>query len=369
MTDLRKALFRALEKSDVNMLRAVLAQGVSLDAEPENPDPVCFRGMYNAWVDVEVLQCLQAAGIDLHAGEPQYQDTLLHWAVTLDDDRPLAWLIEMGLDVNAQNQFGRTPLNFAISGTPQNSGRALKYAGMLLTAGALANLADKDGDAPLHLAARSGMPEVVEMLLASGADPNAKQSDGSTALHVVAFLSDDDVREEHLVVIDRLLDAGADIEAVDEGGWAALAATGVRANLTVFEHLLKRGADAKAGNGNALRHMMGDDNDLLLDRLLRQGVAYDIPHGEEALRPLGLAAYNGYLYGVKTLLDHGADIEAQTVDGETALLVAAGNGRADIVQFLLERGANRRHIDHYGNTALSWAQRRRDARMIDLLSQ
>ncbi|EGF91478.1 ankyrin repeat family protein [Asticcacaulis biprosthecium C19] len=374
MNTLRKALFRALEKSDLNMLRAVLAQGVSLAFEDGDRDPVCFVAMGDIPSDIEVLQCLHAAGADLHAREPQYLDSLLHWAVKHEGNRLLPWLIEQGLDVNAQNIKGRTAMAFAIPAmapctTSEDGVLALRDVALLLANGAQVDLASEDGSTPLMRAAEAGAPEVIALLLSHGANPKAQQTDGSTALHLIGYLQPENVQSGHLEVIDHLLAAGADPEARDEDGWTPLISTSVNGNLIVFQHLLQRGANPNAGEGNVLRQLIFDGNEGLLDRLLEAGIQLDLAHGDEALLPLGLAAYNGFLHGVKSLLERGVDIEGVNVDGETALLMAACKCEYEVVAYLLSRGANPHHNDHYGNTALGWAQRRGDARLIELLSE
>ena len=59
---------------------------------------------------------------------------------------------------------------------------------MLLKAGAKPNAADLNGYTPLHMAAKSGQEDVVEMLLHSGADVNAATPNiGVTPLHLAAL--------------------------------------------------------------------------------------------------------------------------------------------------------------------------------------
>jgi hypothetical protein len=52
------------------------------------------------------------------------------------------------------------------------------------------------------------------------------------------------------------------------------------------------------------------------------------------------AVKNGDTAAVQQLLNQGADIEAMSGDGATALTVAASSGNADLVKLLLARGAN-----------------------------
>ena len=373
MNDLRKALFRALEKSDINMLRAVLAQGVSLAYEEGDPEPVFFALAIYRSTDIESLQLLLSAGADITVREFEYQDSLLHWYVNEESDAILPWLIAQGLDVNAQNVKGRTPLTFAVYGLhPENSSaqmeRARRDVGRLLDAGADINLGDADGTTSLHTAAYWGAPEVVDFLLSRGAHANAARRNGETPLHLIAAMPGDSVTPGHAAVIDQLLAAGADINRVDEDGYTVLSCTPLHGNHEVARKLLACGADIAAAGARALRDAVSGEDDELLDLFIAAGSAVDTQYADEQLTPLILAAHEGYFYGIKTLLDHGANIEAITVDGETPLLNAVRKQRYDCVALLLERGANRHHTDLYSNTALSWATRLQDARLIELLT-
>ena len=67
------------------------------------------------------------------------------------------------------------------------------------------------------------------------------------------------------------------------------------------------------------------------------------------------AAYNGQTTAVERLIERGADINAKTKDGYTALIYAAYSGHAKIVQELVENGASIDATNNYGSTALIYA--------------
>jgi len=56
-------------------------------------------------------------------------------------------------------------------------------------------------------------------------------------------------------------------------------------------------------------------------------------------------------------LENGANIDHQNNDGETALILAAYQGHKDVVQLLLDRRANTRLKNKYGETACYWNDR------------
>lgn len=74
------------------------------------------------------------------------------------------------------------------------------------------------------------------------------------------------------------------------------------------------------------------------------------------LKYLHLAARDGDLGIVKTLIAHNANVNATTWDGWTPLHLAAFNGNLDIVQYLLNNGAQKFIENNQGKTAFDVTQ-------------
>jgi len=70
-----------------------------------------------------------------------------------------------------------------------------------------------DGDSILHRAIQRGATELALLILQQGAEPNERGDMGNTALHYAVAKSDVDE-----VIIEALLEAGADTKAVNEFG-------------------------------------------------------------------------------------------------------------------------------------------------------
>ena len=112
-----------------------------------------------------------------------------------------------------------------ITGTMRNKGMtALMYAARdghtesaktLIDVGVDVNAQDKVGRSALMYAAGKGYTEIAKALIDAGADMNAKDNVGFTALLFATEFS-------HTEVVKALLDAGADVNAKDKGGWTAL---------------------------------------------------------------------------------------------------------------------------------------------------
>jgi ankyrin repeat protein len=77
-----------------------------------------------------------------------------------------------------------------------------------LAAGEDVNAKDNFGRTPFHLAAFYGRKELVELLIDNGADVNAKDNFGRTPFHLAAFYG----RKE---LVELLIDNGADVNAKD----------------------------------------------------------------------------------------------------------------------------------------------------------
>jgi ankyrin repeat protein len=100
-----------------------------------------------------------------------------------------------------------------------------------------------DGFTPLHLAAFFGREPMARLLLAHGADPDAVARNPMAVrpLHSAAACP-------ARGIVAMLLDAGADVNARQHGGWTALHAAAMSGDLPLAERLLGRGADPGLAN-------------------------------------------------------------------------------------------------------------------------
>jgi ankyrin repeat protein len=131
-------------------------------------------------------------------------DMTLHEASENGDEKKVDQFLKKGADVNAEDEYGYTPLSCAASRGHE------KVAELLLRNKADINAWNHYGTA-LHVAAENGHANVASLLLKEGTDINTKDEDGKTAL-------DEAVDKRHLVRVllrqESWLTKGYDYERV-----------------------------------------------------------------------------------------------------------------------------------------------------------
>jgi ankyrin repeat protein len=107
---------------------------------------------------------------------------------------------------------------------------------MLAAYPGIANQRKDTGDTPLHFAADYNRAAIAQRLVDAGADVNAVDNDGYSPLRIVSEKGFPDVASV-------LLQKGADVNAVDKKGWTALHLAAQNGNTSVAKLLLDNAAD------------------------------------------------------------------------------------------------------------------------------
>lgn len=103
------------------------------------------------------------------------------------------------------------------------------------------------------------------------------------------------------------------------------------------------------------------------EALYRQGADINArtPDGDTALILVGWATTN--LDFIRWLVEHGADVDMANSNGDTPLMDAARLGKTEILQYLLAQGANPSLANNGGATALDLARARRRDVIVGIL--
>ena len=314
----------------------------------------------------------------------------LHIAASNGDIQTVQLLVDCGADVNALNEDGQTPLHTA-------AGRWIdcpELCSILLKHNAKIDAVDKDGNQPLHLACKRRHAATVNLLLSHGADVTALNKQQQRPLHLAneSILNYFQVhsgdhtlhiaaRNGDIQTVQLLVDCGADVNALNGDGQTPLhtAAGGWKDCPELCSILLKHNAkiDAVDKDGNQPLHLAcklkhAATGNLLLSHganvtalnkqqqrplhLANESIlnSFQVHSGDHALH---IAARNGNIQTVQLLVDCGADVNVLNGDGQTPLHTAAGGWKdcPELCSILLKHNAKIDAVDKDGNQPLHLA--------------
>lgn len=201
-------------------------------------------------------------------------------------------------------------------------------------------------------AAERGDAEQVRQLLDHGVNVDCRNEYRQTPLMLAA-------EEGHLAITELLLQRGANLEAGDEWDKTAFHTACRAGRIPVIRFLLAAGANAYAESeedDRALLYAAENDSPELVDMLAPFS---DLPKEEwrgGRGSALARACSHGYLSTAKRLLEWGVSPNARGIDCcDTALAHACYSGNSELVQLLLEKGADPLEICDGGQHAIYMA--------------
>ena len=288
--------------------------------------------------DLPALKAMIEQGADVNATDGRGETPLMYAAVVGSADA-MRLLLEHQADPNVKNQSGSTALIWSVTQTAK--------VRLLLEHGADPNLASNKRRTALLVAAMSDdSAEIVRLLISKGADIHATDFLKTTSLKAAAFGNDTQT-------IKLLIDAGIDVNAADLPGLTPLMmAAGWNGNVEAVKLLLAKGANVNAVS----RPVMG----------LPTRIA---PSKFGNLTALLMAAPFGPPELIQTLLDAGAQVNGVDVRGMSPLMLAVANDHQDpaVISMLLNHGADAQLKDAAGFTASDWSKRMGVPKGIELL--
>ncbi|KAI1359844.1 ankyrin repeat-containing domain protein [Xylaria arbuscula] len=424
----REAVVALLQSGDTALITALIERGLRNIAHPR--DPRVRKGETPLQWAIrekcpEILHLLlldqSAKDINLESREYDGGETLVSWAASYGNRELMQLLLERGANIESTGSNGDTVLLVAVKYNPNK-----ELVQLLLERGANIKSTDRYGDTPLLVAAKhKSYNELVQLLLERGANIESTNSDGDTPL-AIAFrdrnialaqlLLDSGLyskssksvgvaliqatRNGNLEIVQLLLDHGADIELQDEFGCTPLCYATICKQLEVAQLLLDRGANVESKGrfgGTILVEASSKCRRQIVQLLLDRGANVQSAD-EDSKTPLHYAVYWMDLDIVKQLLDRDADIESKDSCGRTPLRLAvtamieterSGDLRVlfsgkdfghperhrevhqreieEVVQLLLDRGANVNAADNDGISPLSYATEQENEELVQLL--
>jgi ankyrin repeat protein len=294
---------------------------------------------------------------------PQSQD-LYNRCLTLaaeDGTLPIVqYLVEQGANINNQSYYGDTPL---ISAVQANQAAVVTY---LLSKGALANLASNYyRETPLSISVENGDIASTTALLNAGANLNAKNRYQRTP-----FLSA--VIAGQVSIARLLAQRGADVQAKDNRGREALHYAVENRSPDMLNYLLSlRPANLSPVDEygyTPAQLAINSGRTAQLNSLLSAGVSPNERVGnstDPSLLVLAIDRRN--IDMVEALIQAGANIQDVDEDGEPPLLHALRSRSESIIQRLLDSGASPNVTSRNGTSAILLAAQNGIPWMVQML--
>ena len=100
---------------------------------------------------------------------------------------------------------------------------------------------------------------------------------------------------------------------------------------------------------------LASNNDMI-EYLLEKGVPLnEYSHDDYGPHPIRWACVYGNIKTIDLFLEKRVPIDTTDLNGCTPLIVSAQYGQSLSISYLLQKGANKFHVDINGDTALHWA--------------
>jgi beta-lactamase regulating signal transducer with metallopeptidase domain/ankyrin repeat protein len=252
-------------------------------------------------------------------------------AVQKGDAATLQKLIDEGVDPKTiHGEMTGQTLLFSV--------RNPAIAAILIQHGVDVNVRANNGETAMQsIGMRNKQPaDIIRVLLEYGADANARDNDGGTPLRYAPDAA----------TVDLLVEHGADVKVRDKNGMGVLSNSS--GNAGRMKALIKHGApfDPKTDGPTLMMNAAWMDHVDVIVYLLGLGVDPNLKgtwnkEADMYMTPLQASVTEGHLDVAKVLLDHGARVEPQIVDGKPGpdeMDGALVNRHEDIVKLFWDHG-------------------------------
>jgi ankyrin repeat protein len=383
-------LAEAVKVTDARMVKTLLDAGAGVEGPNLDGETALMLAIKTG--ELPIVQMLINAGANVNTVEKEHQQTPLMYAAAAKKNagEMVKLLLSKGADVKPRALAYDWPSHISeeprVQYHPFGGLTALLYAARdgcydcveaLIAKNADVNVPTPEGVTPLMIALDNDNNDIARLLLDHGANPGLWDWYGRTALYIAVDRKDGGSSGGGIrVSIDPSHSARTSAMDIIR----VLLAANVDPNSELRMHRPTRGGYTgrfsdplqDLGATPLLRAVIANDMEVV-QALLAKGASPNI--NAMGVTPFLVAAgVGGGQRGAQAnalmdvLLEHGADVNAQVTgtktysmriarspsanEGMTALHVAAQTGRADLVRYLLEKGANAEIVDSNGRKAI-----------------
>ncbi|KAL9621311.1 MAG: hypothetical protein Q9160_004202 [Pyrenula sp. 1 TL-2023] len=319
------ALFDAVNNNRLDLVQVLLCHGANVNAFGCQ-GPVLEVAVAKGYL--EIAELLIEKGANVNAVFSAGQSPIYTAAFYRQKDLVLA-LLHKGADVNAQSGKRYYPLTGAIKSCSEDVVR------LLLNRGANANVVDGRYGSPLCQALNQGSADIAKLLIMKGANVNSRGPNMRSAIYVAAS-------KGLLGVVHLLLQNGVNANAQNgHDGQPLIAAIWARSE-EVVRLLLDYGTDLNKTSGDSLSQAINVEQLNIFKLLIEKGADINAPD-LDGVRPIYHAAHQCQKDMVQILLQNGADVNVLGGFYGFPLTAATSASRGlsgDVLRLLLDYGAN-----------------------------
>lgn len=357
--DGKTALFLAVELKMKHVITFLVSNGADVTLQDYFGDNIALamvRGMnyFDSVISNTLCSDMIRNGIDVDAKNYNGQTAFrLSLARNLCSAKIIASYTK---EINYTNEDGQNIIHIMM----KNADFDHNCINTLLGKGVDINVIDKNGQTPIHIAARSAhVPKRMFFTLAYMVDVNARDNDGNTVLHIAAQSRDNNDFCKELI---RL---GASVNQKGLFDYVPVQVAAVNKNLELLRLLQDMKVDftIRTSTGDTLLHLLcsrkkktpnSRDVAIMVELLIRNGCEVN-DRDDCNQTSLHIAANRGCLTIVGALLNYGAKVNARNNESATPLHCAQVRGSKKLVQTLIDAGASVNITDFSGHLPLGWA--------------
>lgn len=326
---------------DLAIVKAEVEKGSNpLEANKMGFDAVVYS--INAPSSTDVIKfLLDQKGVDVN--KPTHDArTYLFWAANKGNVEVVEYLISKGAKVNIEDSHGMTPISFAASAGQPNT----KLYDAFIKAGADVKQKSQEGATLLLLAIANDKDlSLTNYFISKGLSLNDKDAAGNTAFNYVA-------KTGNIELMKTLVAKG--IKYNDNAMvMAAQGGRGTINGLEVYQYLESLGIKATAinGNGENVLHAIArkPNQKSIVEYFLAKGVDVNQTDNDGNTPFMIAAASNRDTATVALFLAHAKNINQVSKKGVSALASAVKSNSAEVVQYLITKGADINVYDNEGN--------------------
>ncbi|RUS15162.1 ankyrin repeat-containing domain protein [Endogone sp. FLAS-F59071] len=249
-------------------------------------------------IDMKVLFSYMRSGSSINVCSPQGYGLLFLAARNKSMEALRLLMLQPDIKVSVRNgPHAESPLHAAAGA---NLVDAIE---LFLEHSAPVNAPNSEGHTPLYDATFSRALESMQMLLSADALPDSPDREGNTPLQIAAS-------QDFLEGMKLLIEHGARVDHRNNSGLTPLANAINLCNLDAMHLLLQHGADvhARTRNGRTLLHHAVNWNRMeAVEALVAAGCEVNVSGATEEETPIYMAVQQSKIDVVQFLLEHGAD--------------------------------------------------------------